>query len=315
MGKAAGCYSERILNLAVIWSKQILGLVAIYMRVEVLRNPIHLYRIDGLSIRQPAFLFILLPRSPALPLLLNQSLAYRHLLANGSPALPPTSNLFRPSFYSQSHHLEFRTEETVLPAYRFKSILDAPHRGLLSTVVGRGILRKVMYTGQRTLVEYGRQGIDVICRCTPLAYLCEEREIERQVRAGLTLAKALKPGLQPIPASESPSPWDSPINYSNVLLNAYTNRTVLSQLIARIQSESKCRDSLLSYLLRTGGSLEERKFRWKRTLEIKRWSRLHLDPTFTRLLCTNYLDLLSTYDQLHRLEAILALLTANFPSK
>jgi len=289
------------------------------MRVEVLRNPIHLYRTDGLSIRQPAFLFVLLPRSPTLPLLLNQSLAHRHLQSNECPSSPPVPNLLRSSFYVQSHHFEFRTEETALPAYRLKPVLDAPHRGLLTTVVARGILRKVMSAGQRTLGQWGKEGIDVLCRCNPLAYICEEREIERQLRAGLTLARALQPGLQSGPATESASPWDSASNYSSVLLSAYPNPTPLTRLIARIQGESKSTDSLFAYLLRTGGNREERKFRWKRTLEIKRWSRTHLDPTFTRLLCTPYLALLSTYDQLHTLETILALvqqtLTANSHSK
>lgn len=165
-----------------------------------------------------------------------------------------------------------------------------------------------MYEGRKALVEYGKEGVDVLCRCTPLAYICDEREIERELRVGLTLTGAIKPGVSPIPATESPNPWDSPINYSSVLLSAYQSRIPhLTQQIALIQAESKRVDSLLSYLLRTGASLEERKFRWKRTLEIKRWSRFHLEPSFARLLCTLHVDLLSTYDQLHRLEAILAL--------
>ena len=306
---ASSRFVEFALRLAdFLFKGSLRGSVHILAEMEVLRNPIHLFRTDGVSLRQPSFLFTLLPRSPGITLLLNKSLAHRHLTLNHCPSTPPSPNIMLPYFYTDKHYLEFRTEDAHLPEYRLKAVFESKHRRLMRTTVARGILRQVMHTGQHLLPTYAQPNRDILCRCTPLAYLSSTKQLEREFCSGLAFTNSIRPNSTLFPSSECPYPWDNTKNYATVLVNTYLDDGKvgsLKRVLEVISEELERENSLFAYLVRTGGDTKEWKFRWKRTLEVKKWGRKHVDLVSTRLLCMTYTDLLSTYDQLPKLPSIL----------
>mmetsp|Transcript_20463 Transcript_20463/g.38311 ORF Transcript_20463/g.38311 Transcript_20463/m.38311 type:complete len:225 (-) Transcript_20463:5906-6580(-) len=160
--------------------------------MRTLKNPLHLFRIDGVLLTLPLFRASLLPRGDYTTKELNQALANRHLYFNGVAPIKH-SHIMSRQFYDKSQ-LDFRVEDEVLPEIRYKAIFKETFETLATTRTRTS--KKFRKQAKIVLPELAMPGTDILFILNSGGFFASNEEILREILVALNYFKCVKPGAE-----------------------------------------------------------------------------------------------------------------------
>lgn len=153
-----------------------------------LKNPLHLFRIDGRTLKLPMLTATWLPRGPGVTKDLNEAVAARHLVLNSISKRTP-SQVVALNFY-KPHFFDFRLEDELLPDIRCKTIFSE-NRSLLA-VTRTESSKRFRSLLDKLLPQAVVPGTDLLFALNAGGYFASYEEMAREVLTALHHFKCLK---------------------------------------------------------------------------------------------------------------------------
>ena len=145
----------------------------------MLKNPVHLFRRDGVGMECALFKAKYLPRDPETLKKLNHCVAMRHMLKNNvtEDINNSHSHLMSKSFY-EDHHLDFRPEHPFIDGYRIAIINDNSDKLPTINTYCKRLFRKA---SDEAFVELNANNIDAIFQIKNTVYYADYGLIKEEI--------------------------------------------------------------------------------------------------------------------------------------